>query len=223
MNRRELLRGAIVYTLLPDTLRASVTTDAEQRDAAAIYSLLLSQAGRWLDHGERVGFNLATVGARPPLLLTGDDKEPMYSGPLRPSITAPPEFAYILARMAADLAAMASRVPLPPAITVPITCLPMTPEDVRSFEELPKHGATYNVISPPTKSAVPDAVVARFSKVTGIVSYSGIAFSPDQSLALLAIARHSRSSSSVSYAVLGKAKSTWHELDWETTTVSTVS
>lgn len=134
MNRRDLLRGSILYTLLfPETLRASVAMDFQQGDAAAIYSVLLSRTGRWLDPGEQIGLNLETFAAKPPLLLVGGEKEATHDGPLRPTITAPPEFAPALARMAADLVALSSPVPLPPDITVPATCLPMTPEDQSVF------------------------------------------------------------------------------------------
>jgi hypothetical protein len=188
MNRRDLLRGSIVYTLLlPDTLRACVAMYAQQGDAAAIYSVLLSRTGRWLDPGERIGLNMETFAAKPPLLLIGGEKESTRSGPLRPSITAPPEFAPTLARMAADLVAISSPVPLPSDITVPTTCLPMTSGDIRYFEELQPSGATYNVADPPVKPAVPRVVAARLRKVRSVVSYSGIAFNPDRSLALLAI------------------------------------
>jgi len=223
MNRRDLIRGSIVCTLLiPETLRSSIAMDAQQGDAAAIYSVLLSRTGRWLDPGERIGLNLKTFAAKPPLLLIGSEKEPTHTGPPRPSITVPPEFVSTLTRMAADLVAMSSPVPLPPDLTLPATCLPMTSEDIRYFEELQPSGATYNVANPPAKPAIPSVVAARLRKVRSVVSYSGIAFSPDRSLALLAITDDGGSWSE-SYAVLGKANSTWHELDWEMTSVHTVS
>jgi hypothetical protein len=224
MNRRDLLRGSILCSMPFSNLLRDAGA-SEDDDTAAIYSALLATALRWLDPGDQLGLDMVTFAAKmPDLRVSGETKQAGSNnlGPLRPSITSPPDVAPTIAKMAADLVALRAPVPLPREITLPDYYLPMTPQDIHYYDEMQPSGVTYNNVAPVEKHKVPDDVVARFRNVKFLTSYSGIAFSPDRTLALVAGASR-KGYMSEWYEILGKSNSSWHSLDWEMTTVSTSS